>query len=168
MFACACVSVLLCVECVGVSSRFLRSAVELAAARQGPRRWLRGHRSQHDDGQRRAQEGWLQSSLRWQVGLVRSGQATQLRREMHGRHFKQCHCMHTHTRTYAYLRSGMATAEHSPQGRGYDTSLFYFHHDNDYWTERVRRLRMNKISFHLHSKQLALSLHPSWRTRLHA
>ncbi len=33
---------------------------------------------------------------------------------------------------------GMATEEHTPKGRGYDTSLFYFHHDNDYWTERVR------------------------------
>jgi arylsulfatase I/J len=26
---------------------------------------------------------------------------------------------------------GMATHEHTPQGRGYDSSLFYFHHDND-------------------------------------
>jgi arylsulfatase B len=32
----------------------------------------------------------------------------------------------------------MATEAHTPKGRGYDTSLFYFHHDNDYWTERVR------------------------------
>tara|TARA_B110000208_G_scaffold61718_1_gene80170 strand:+ start:64 stop:1842 length:1779 start_codon:yes stop_codon:yes gene_type:complete len=33
---------------------------------------------------------------------------------------------------------GMATWDHTPEGRGYDTSLFYFHHDNDYWTSRVR------------------------------
>ena len=33
---------------------------------------------------------------------------------------------------------GMATHEHTPQGRGYDTSLFYFHHDNDYWTSSTR------------------------------
>ena len=33
---------------------------------------------------------------------------------------------------------GMATEHHTPKGRGYDTSLFYFHHDNDYWTNRVR------------------------------
>ena len=28
----------------------------------------------------------------------------------------------------------MATPDHTPLGRGYDTSLFYFHHANDYWT----------------------------------
>ena len=33
---------------------------------------------------------------------------------------------------------GMATRDHLPSARGYDTSLFYFHHDNDYWTSRVR------------------------------
>jgi hypothetical protein len=26
---------------------------------------------------------------------------------------------------------GMATEAHTPKGRGYDTSLFYFHHDNE-------------------------------------
>eukprot|EP01006_Ploeotia_vitrea_P006676 TRINITY_DN14375_c0_g1_i1.p1 TRINITY_DN14375_c0_g1~~TRINITY_DN14375_c0_g1_i1.p1 ORF type:complete len:553 (-),score=61.32 TRINITY_DN14375_c0_g1_i1:1318-2976(-) len=30
--------------------------------------------------------------------------------------------------------AGMATHEQTPQGRGYDTSLNYFHHANDYWT----------------------------------
>eukprot|EP00662_Eupelagonemidae_sp_cell21_P058031 gene58031-biopygen86215 len=30
----------------------------------------------------------------------------------------------------------MATVDHSPHGRGYDTSLGYFHHANDYWTSR--------------------------------
>eukprot|EP00729_Bicosta_minor_P010333 gene10333-23677_t len=29
---------------------------------------------------------------------------------------------------------GMATWEHTPRGRGYHTSLSYFHHENDYWT----------------------------------
>jgi len=28
---------------------------------------------------------------------------------------------------------GMATMEHTPRGRGYDTSLHYFHHMEDYW-----------------------------------
>lgn len=28
----------------------------------------------------------------------------------------------------------MATWEHTPRGRGYHTSLSYFHHENDYWT----------------------------------
>ena len=31
---------------------------------------------------------------------------------------------------------GMATHEHTPAGRGYDTSLLYFEHANDYWTMR--------------------------------
>lgn len=29
----------------------------------------------------------------------------------------------------------MATHDHTPQGRGYDTGLSYFHHSNDYYTE---------------------------------
>lgn len=33
---------------------------------------------------------------------------------------------------------GMGTNMHTPKARGYDTSMFYFHHDNDYWTSRVR------------------------------
>lgn len=33
---------------------------------------------------------------------------------------------------------GMATPDHSPRARGYDTALFYWHHDNDYYTSRVR------------------------------
>ena len=33
--------------------------------------------------------------------------------------------------------AGMATPDHTPAGRGYDTSFGYFHHDNDYWTERL-------------------------------
>lgn len=32
--------------------------------------------------------------------------------------------------------AGMATWEHTPQGRGYDSSLGYFCHCNDYWTEQ--------------------------------
>jgi arylsulfatase I/J len=30
--------------------------------------------------------------------------------------------------------AGMATGDHTPKGRGYDRSLIYFHHANDYWT----------------------------------
>merc|ERR1712232_148713 len=33
--------------------------------------------------------------------------------------------------------AGMATPDHTPQGRGYESSLGYFHHANDYWTEHV-------------------------------
>eukprot|EP01043_Picozoa_sp_COSAG02_P000887 COSAG02_NODE_18_length_54986_cov_345.599322_21_plen_249_part_00 len=33
--------------------------------------------------------------------------------------------------------AGMATVDHTPKGRGYDTSFGYFHHANDYWTEHV-------------------------------
>ena len=32
---------------------------------------------------------------------------------------------------------GMATPTHTPRGRGYDASLHYFHHANDYWTYEV-------------------------------
>ena len=32
---------------------------------------------------------------------------------------------------------GMATWRHTPLGRGYDSFLGYFHHANDYWTEKL-------------------------------
>jgi len=31
--------------------------------------------------------------------------------------------------------AGMVTPKHTPQGRGYDTSLHYFSHKNDYWSQ---------------------------------
>ena len=31
--------------------------------------------------------------------------------------------------------AGMATPTHTPAGRGYDSSLNYFHHANDYWSQ---------------------------------
>ena len=33
--------------------------------------------------------------------------------------------------------AGMATFDHTPRGRGYDASLHYFHHENDYWDYTV-------------------------------
>ena len=30
--------------------------------------------------------------------------------------------------------AGQATVDHTPRGRGYERSLFYFNHCNDYWT----------------------------------
>jgi arylsulfatase B len=32
--------------------------------------------------------------------------------------------------------AGMATPQHTPRGRGFDTSLIYYGHENDYWTRR--------------------------------
>ena len=34
--------------------------------------------------------------------------------------------------------AGMATPDHTPKGRGFDSSFGYFHHDNDYYTEYVQ------------------------------
>ena len=31
----------------------------------------------------------------------------------------------------------MATPDHTPQGRGFQSSFGYFHHDNDYYTEKI-------------------------------
>ena len=31
----------------------------------------------------------------------------------------------------------MATYEHTPRGRGYNTSLIYFGHSNDFWTNKI-------------------------------
>ena len=32
--------------------------------------------------------------------------------------------------------AGMATPMHTPHGRGYESSLIYFSHKNNYWTEK--------------------------------
>ena len=32
--------------------------------------------------------------------------------------------------------AGMATPQHTPRGRGFDSSLIYYHHANDYWTRQ--------------------------------
>ena len=32
--------------------------------------------------------------------------------------------------------AGVATPQHTPHGRGFDTSLVYFNHENDYWTRQ--------------------------------
>jgi hypothetical protein len=32
--------------------------------------------------------------------------------------------------------AGMATPQHTPRGRGFDTSLVYYNHENDYWTRK--------------------------------
>ena len=41
--------------------------------------------------------------------------------------------------------AGMATPDHTPQGRGFDTSLNYFYHANDYYTETAGSCNKTKI-----------------------
>ena len=36
--------------------------------------------------------------------------------------------------SYGKWDVGMATPDHTPEGRGYHTGMNYFHHDNDYWS----------------------------------
>jgi arylsulfatase I/J len=43
--------------------------------------------------------------------------------------------------------AGMATHDHTPLGRGYDSSLGYFHHANDYWTEHATDLSPGEGDF---------------------
>ena len=38
------------------------------------------------------------------------------------------------THAYGKWDAGMATPDHTPAGRGYSTSMIYFHHANSYWT----------------------------------
>ena len=37
---------------------------------------------------------------------------------------------------HARRDAGMATPQHTPRGRGFDSSLVYYGHENDYWTRR--------------------------------
>lgn len=41
--------------------------------------------------------------------------------------------------------AGMATPDHTPLGRGFDTSFGYFHHANDYYTETAEACNGTKI-----------------------
>jgi len=41
--------------------------------------------------------------------------------------------------------AGMATPKHTPHGRGYQKSLHYFHHSNDYWTFEQESCGKKKI-----------------------
>lgn len=41
--------------------------------------------------------------------------------------------------------AGMATLDHTPHGRGYQSGLWYFHHDNDYWSMSYQ-LKCNRTS----------------------
>ena len=43
--------------------------------------------------------------------------------------------------------AGMATPDHTPVGRGFDTSFGYFHHANDYYTEHAGGCKFEK-KFH--------------------
>mmetsp|Transcript_14657 Transcript_14657/g.16265 ORF Transcript_14657/g.16265 Transcript_14657/m.16265 type:complete len:533 (+) Transcript_14657:62-1660(+) len=54
--------------------------------------------------------------------------------------------------------AGMATPDHSPLGRGYQTSLHYFHHENDYWTYYVARCSQENIVDLWHTDEPAKSL----------
>ena len=42
-----------------------------------------------------------------------------------------------YTAQFGKWDAGMASADHTPAGRGYARSLAYFHHDNDYWSSAV-------------------------------
>ena len=41
--------------------------------------------------------------------------------------------------------AGMATSSHIPIGRGFDSSLCYFHHNNDFYNETAGKCGENKI-----------------------
>jgi hypothetical protein len=48
-----------------------------------------------------------------------------------------CHSFCCPFTAFSCYRPGMATLHHTPKGRGFDQSLIYFHHCNDYWTSTV-------------------------------
>jgi arylsulfatase A-like enzyme len=51
--------------------------------------------------------------------------------------------------------AGMATRDHLPTGRGYDSSLHYFHHANDFWSSKT----------HNTSDTCPHDVYPHWPTR---
>ncbi len=53
----------------------------------------------------------------------------------------------SHVSSFFNRDAGMATFDHTPLGRGYDSSLHYFHHANDYWW--VKYNTPLSFSFHL-------------------
>eukprot|EP00401_Gymnodinium_catenatum_P073526 CAMPEP_0117618780 /NCGR_PEP_ID=MMETSP0784-20121206/86278_1 /TAXON_ID=39447 /ORGANISM="" /LENGTH=601 /DNA_ID=CAMNT_0005422651 /DNA_START=49 /DNA_END=1850 /DNA_ORIENTATION=- len=49
---------------------------------------------------------------------------------------------------------GMATPDHTPAGRGYDSSLVYFHHTNDLWNFNSEEMCKSKDGHHISVKDL--------------
>jgi hypothetical protein len=41
----------------------------------------------------------------------------------------------------------MATMRHTPHGRGYDDSLHYFHHEEDYWQSWFQVSKLQVLEF---------------------
>lgn len=58
--------------------------------------------------------------------------------------------------------AGMATADHSPAGRGYDTSTFYFHHQNDYWNQTELTCNGTFVTDYWNNSSPAYGRNSSW------
>jgi arylsulfatase I/J len=54
----------------------------------------------------------------------------------------------------------MATPDHTPQGRGYDSSFGYFHHANDYWRETTGTCETSAVG----GKTKKISVVDLWNT----
>ena len=50
-----------------------------------------------------------------------------------------------HIRWENGILHGMTTPDHTPKGRGFDSSLNYFHHANGYFNEMERMCNETKI-----------------------
>jgi len=49
------------------------------------------------------------------------------------------------THMFGKWDAGMATPDHTPHGRGYQTSMHYFHHANNYWNSHVGKCNKTSI-----------------------
>jgi arylsulfatase A-like enzyme len=64
-----------------------------------------------------------------------------------------------HTAMYGKWDAGMATPDHTPEGRGYMEGMNYFHHDNDYWSMSYQLKYGFLFSAEIHTRGLPLSFH---------
>jgi arylsulfatase A-like enzyme len=60
--------------------------------------------------------------------------------------------------------AGMATARHTPHGRGYLSSLHYFHHDNDYFSEVAQGAKCHGAIDIFNTTKPAYSFNESYKT----
>ncbi|GAB5355832.1 hypothetical protein AAMO2058_000238900 [Amorphochlora amoebiformis] len=57
------------------------------------------------------------------------------------------------THMFGKWDAGMATPDHTPKGRGYQSSMIYFHHANNYWDQTVGMCNQSRIVDLWHSSQ---------------
>eukprot|EP01050_Picozoa_sp_SAG11_P005940 SAG11_NODE_440_length_9448_cov_3.356509_3_plen_199_part_00 len=69
-------------------------------------------------------------------GSASQGHSVALGAPLLPRHIVEALAVSFHNEIRLQWDAGMATPQHTPRGRGFDSSLIYYGHENDYWTRQ--------------------------------